>query len=187
VGFVEDKSLFSMVTQMGSKSNEARNEHEPTHALAEEVTANELRAGRERKVCEVCGARLRRRNRSFCSHKCQGAFLQQRRIELFRAGTLNPVHTLETGRVPRWIKTWWIEQYGEHCALCGWNLHHPRTGRVPLEWDHIDGDCSNNRHSNLRLLCPNCHSLTDNHGILNYGNSRRRRKWAGVVVIQRKK
>jgi 5-methylcytosine-specific restriction endonuclease McrA len=59
------------------------------------------------------------------------------------------------------------------------------TGRVPLEFDHIDGDCSNNRHDNLRLLCPNCHALSENHAVLNYGKSKRRRKWAGVVIIQR--
>ena len=31
---------------------------------------------------------------------------------------------------------------------------------VPLELDHINGDNKNNRLTNLRLLCPNCHALT---------------------------
>ena len=34
---------------------------------------------------------------------------------------------------------------------------------IPLELHHIDGDNSNNTLSNLTLLCPNCHSLTDNY------------------------
>lgn len=31
---------------------------------------------------------------------------------------------------------------------------------IPLELDHIDGNNQNNNLDNLRLLCPNCHSLT---------------------------
>lgn len=31
---------------------------------------------------------------------------------------------------------------------------------INLELDHIDGDNTNNELSNLRILCPNCHSQT---------------------------
>jgi 5-methylcytosine-specific restriction endonuclease McrA len=34
---------------------------------------------------------------------------------------------------------------------------------MPLELHHIDGDHDNNELSNLTLLCPNCHALTDNY------------------------
>lgn len=47
------------------------------------------------------------------------------------------------------------------CALCGnsgvW-LDQP----LRLEIDHIDGDYHNNEDWNLRFLCANCHSQTDN-------------------------
>lgn len=33
---------------------------------------------------------------------------------------------------------------------------------LQLEVDHIDGDYHNNLAENLRYLCPNCHSQTDN-------------------------
>lgn len=34
---------------------------------------------------------------------------------------------------------------------------------IPLELHHINGDRFDNRISNLQLLCPNCHALTDNY------------------------
>jgi hypothetical protein len=36
--------------------------------------------------------------------------------------------------------------------VCGWRGRRPKDGRIPRTWDHIDGDCSNNRFENLRLL-----------------------------------
>src|SRR5215471_19579797 len=131
---------------MAWKSREERNKYQRAYRLAKGMKPMKPRAPREAKSCDICDAPLGTRNRRFCSHKCQGVFLQQHRFELFRTDQINPVHTLEMGRVPRWIKGWWVQQYGEQCAQCGWQMRHARTGRVPLEWDHIDGDCSNNRH-----------------------------------------
>jgi hypothetical protein len=37
------------------------------------------------------------------------------------------------------------------------------NGSIPLELHHINGDRFDNRLENLKLLCPNCHALTDNH------------------------
>lgn len=45
------------------------------------------------------------------------------------------------------------------CEHCGWS-EKTSAGYIPLELDHINGDKHDNRIENLRILCPNCHSLT---------------------------
>jgi hypothetical protein len=49
-----------------------------------------------------------------------------------------------------------------YCEECGWNKK-SEDGRLPLELDHINGDSTDNRLENLRVLCPNCHSLKPTH------------------------
>ncbi|MEI6843169.1 MAG: HNH endonuclease signature motif containing protein [bacterium] len=48
------------------------------------------------------------------------------------------------------------------CEMCGW-AKKSIDGRLPLELDHINGDRHDNRLENLRVLCPNCHSLQITH------------------------
>ena len=48
------------------------------------------------------------------------------------------------------------------CEECGW-AKITEDGYLPLELDHINGDRHDNRLENLRVLCPNCHSLKPTH------------------------
>ncbi|MFA5933203.1 MAG: HNH endonuclease signature motif containing protein [Microgenomates group bacterium] len=50
----------------------------------------------------------------------------------------------------------------EECEECGW-AECSIDGRIPLELDHINGISQDNRLENLRILCPNCHSLKTTH------------------------
>ncbi len=58
------------------------------------------------------------------------------------------------------------------CELCGWD-ERTAGGRIPVELDHINGDNRDNRLENLRILCPNCHSLQPTHRGLNQKRARR--------------
>lgn len=51
----------------------------------------------------------------------------------------------------------------KECGNTGFHL----GSKLSLQLDHIDGDNSNNILSNLRFLCPNCHSQTDTYGSKN--------------------
>lgn len=53
------------------------------------------------------------------------------------------------------------------CESCGRDSW--LDGPIPLELDHINGDRRDNRLENLRLLCPNCHALTDTYRGRNIG------------------
>ncbi len=52
--------------------------------------------------------------------------------------------------------------YKEHiCEMCGsleW-----LGEKIPLELHHVNGNRFDNRIENIQLLCPNCHSFTDNY------------------------
>jgi formate-dependent nitrite reductase cytochrome c552 subunit len=58
----------------------------------------------------------------------------------------------------RLIKEGRLENVCAVCNLTTWN-----NKPIQLELDHIDGNRINHTFTNLRLLCPNCHSQTDTY------------------------
>lgn len=79
----------------------------------------------------------------------------------------------------RCVKRALIYLYGEKCqgtkrdgSPCESSERNPKTGKVPVELDHIYGDSTDGRPENVRLLCPNCHALTSTYRALNRGQGR---------------
>lgn len=79
------------------------------------------------------------------------------------------------GIVSSYIKKYLRKKFRNKCSLCGWNKINTKIGYSPLVADHIDGNWRNNTESNLRLICPNCDSLTSTYAGLNRGNGRQNR------------
>lgn len=65
------------------------------------------------------------------------------------------------------------------CSECG--MTHWLGKELSLQLDHIDGDASNNLRSNLRWLCPNCHSMTDTYAGRNRKSSRTKRTYGTSI------
>lgn len=116
---------------------------------------------KEPNPCRQCATDLPSR-RKFCTTACADMFRYRTFIDEWKQGHHQ---TFLSAYIRRWLR----EQKNE-CWQCGWKEVHPVTGIIPVQVDHIDGKSKNNSPENLRLLCPNCHVLTDTYGALNKGN-----------------
>jgi hypothetical protein len=63
-----------------------------------------------------------------------------------------------------------IKDVGNCCEICNNSIWIDIP--ITLEIHHIDGDNKNNELSNLQILCPNCHSQTDNYKAKNIKKKR---------------
>lgn len=80
-----------------------------------------------------------------------------------------------TSAISAHIRRYIFEKYQSKCSRCGWKEINKFTNKIPLEIDHMDGNYLNMKEENLILLCPNCHSLTENFKSRNKGKGRPRK------------
>ena len=124
--------------------------------------------------CPNCNAEVIGKNRKFCSKKCSDEGEYKENIAKWKRGELEGINAAEA--ISSWLRRYIKEKFENKCCLCGWCEINPTTGNVPVQVDHIDGNYKNNVEENLRLLCPNCHSLTPTFGSLNKGKGREKRR-----------
>jgi hypothetical protein len=133
---------------------------------------NKLRPKKESRlryniICLNCGKEGKCTGRVFC---CTNCYIEYNKKKLFLK-----IENGDTSLYFRNYKLYLIEKYGNKCMECGWDKINSTSGKIPIELEHIDGDSSNNNLDNLKLLCPNCHSLTPTYKALNKGNGRHSR------------
>jgi rubrerythrin len=107
-------------------------------------------------ICLNCGNVISNRNK-YCNNTCQQTHQTSSLVERW----LNGENLIRKGgtSIPTWMRKFLLEETNYKCSECGWGEKNPYTNTVPLDIDHIDGDAYNNHRENLRVQCPNCHSL----------------------------
>lgn len=123
-------------------------------------------------ACLVCGKKCRRSSYKYCSNQCQADFRYNEYVEKWKKGLVSGERGISTKSISNHIKRYLFEKYGRKCSECGWHKTNPYSKLSPLEIDHINGSSDDNSELNLRLLCPNCHSLSKNYKNLNKGSGR---------------
>lgn len=162
-----------------TKSIETRRKISETLQKTKGKSIDEITYNFEHKniFCLNCGKELTKKQsyNKFCCHKCSRDYKYKEIVKKIIAGENI---TKGGNQIPNVLKKYLMEIHDNKCQKCGWSEEHPITHKIPLEVHHLDGDCTNNNLENLQLLCPNCHSLTENFGSLNKNSKRFHRKKA---------
>lgn len=142
---------------------------------------NPLKANKKKK-CLECG--VKHSNKKFCSHGCNQKNKEKAVLVEWRSGARSGL--TKNGFLCETVRRYLLGKYDNKCSRCGWCEVNHKSGKVPVQIEHIDGDFRNCSESNLIVLCPNCHSLTPTYMSLNRGNGRdvngmRRKKDAGIA------
>jgi len=104
----------------------------------------------------------------YCSLKCQQDKQHKDKYELFLKGDDFFQRSNYTCRI---FKSDILREQNNCCIICGckdeWN-----GNELVFILDHVDGDASNNKRDNLRLVCPNCDSQLPTYKSKNKKSSR---------------
>jgi hypothetical protein len=99
----------------------------------------------------------------YCSNQCSGAH----RHKIYTIPRIERGECKDSVTLRKYLAS--IKGY--KCTLC--YISEWQNNTISLHVDHIDGNADNNCPSNLRLLCPNCHSQTDTFCGRNKTNTKR--------------
>ena len=126
--------------------------------------------------CRGCGSVLTKRSQKiYCGNACQAAVRRKSKMKRWLESGGASIGTSRG----HYIRQYLTDAQSGQCAICGgagvW-LDLP----LALVLDHVDGDPTNNRRENLRLVCPNCDSQLATYKSRNRGKGRhyRRQRYA---------
>ena len=143
------------------ENHRARNAHQVSHKDRPERYTKSRKKNQKILQCLYCNTNFEYKTASqnkFCCIECFSKY-QWEKVSIPK------IEQGLGGNSKRYLK----EKFGDKCFECG-QENTWQNKKLVLQLDHIDGDSDNNLISNLRLLCPNCHSQTETYGNAGKGN-----------------
>lgn len=167
----KDKISHTLQERNSNFTGEYKARKEKTKKLEDKTLIKE-----EKRYCLFCGKELKdKRKKIYCSRQCQEKQYQKEYIERWKNGEENGLSG--DYNLSKRIRKYLLEKHHYSCEKCGWGEINEYTKNYPLEIHHIDGDYTNNKEENLQVLCPNCHSLTENFKAHNKNGRKNREKY----------
>ena len=126
-------------------------------------------------ICLFCKTEFeakRNTSRKYCNNHCQGQHTAQKVVLSWLANPCPETFYTKGNIVRGSIRTALIQKAGCKCTRCGWGEMHHSAKLPALEIEHINGNWLDCSPSNIDIICPNCHSLTDTYKARNLGKGR---------------
>lgn len=153
------------ICQHCGKELEGRWQKKYCSSSCSSIVNNSKRKSDKIRKCLTCESPTKHASNRFCSVDCRWKYTNNLRIESWLSGEW------DGGKGTHWIsdivRKYLLEQSNYKCIQCGWGETNEYSGTIPLQIDHINGNSDDHSYGNLRVLCPNCHSLTSTYRSLN--------------------
>jgi hypothetical protein len=107
----------------------------------------------------------------YCSKDCD---IKDKTEKKYDGYLENQAAYCEASKNMKFVKKHILKEQGNSCSVCK-NLNEWNGKTIVFILDHIDGDASNNKRDNLRLVCPNCDSQLDTYKSKNKNSARKSR------------
>jgi len=136
---------------------------------------------KEKKECNNCKELYLStdKNSKYCSKECEVEYKTNKKYEYY----LNNQKNYEKIVDVKFLKRHILKEQNNCCEICK-NQNEWNEKPIVFILDHIDGNASNNRRENLRLICPNCDSQLETFKSKNKNSARKERYFLNYKNIK---